>query len=269
MNFALIIIESGIRRAKKLKAGAKRRVLIVGLMVLSMLGFAVVAQGGVQGSKHDLSRAGGAIGVCAFCHTPHMASSVSGVKPLWNRSLQAFGTYTMYDSPTMSSHPGAGSVPSTVSLMCLGCHDGINSTAAETPGKSKHTLLNIGGSQYTFTAGDPASNPDPNVDCTKCHDALDERRFSLIMGWTWSEGSGIFVKDLVGGINLTDDHPISVTYPATSQFITASGGKVDILPLYNNKVECASCHDPHNTTFGLFLRKSNSGSQLCLTCHNK
>ncbi len=32
-------------------------------------------------------------------------------------------------------------------------------------------------------------------------------------------------------------------------------------------VECASCHDPHNTS-AMFLRMSNAGSRLCLTCHN-
>lgn len=59
----------------------------------------------------------------------------------------------------------------------------------------------------------------------------------------------------------------------------ASGGdgirqKTDLL-LYTRagddlpRVECASCHDPHNTTNGTFLRRTNAGSGLCLTCHNK
>jgi predicted CXXCH cytochrome family protein len=33
-------------------------------------------------------------------------------------------------------------------------------------------------------------------------------------------------------------------------------------------IECSSCHDPH-TTNPLFLRVSNEGSRLCLTCHDK
>ncbi|HSO06820.1 MAG TPA: cytochrome c3 family protein, partial [Pelomicrobium sp.] len=43
------------------------------------------------------------------------------------------------------------------------------------------------------------------------------------------------------------------------------------------EVECASCHDPHGVPSGgagsvfnpTFLRVSNAGSQLCLTCHVK
>ena len=34
-------------------------------------------------------------------------------------------------------------------------------------------------------------------------------------------------------------------------------------------VECGSCHDPHNTVTATFLRMSNSGSALCLACHDK
>ena len=37
-------------------------------------------------------------------------------------------------------------------------------------------------------------------------------------------------------------------------------------------VECASCHDPHveeTATRKTFLRIANTGSALCLTCHNK
>jgi predicted CXXCH cytochrome family protein len=33
-------------------------------------------------------------------------------------------------------------------------------------------------------------------------------------------------------------------------------------------VECATCHDPHSSN-SLFLRISNSGSGVCLACHNK
>jgi predicted CXXCH cytochrome family protein len=33
-------------------------------------------------------------------------------------------------------------------------------------------------------------------------------------------------------------------------------------------IECSSCHDPH-TKNDAFLRVSASGSQLCLTCHDK
>jgi predicted CXXCH cytochrome family protein len=51
--------------------------------------------------------------------------------------------------------------------------------------------------------------------------------------------------------------------------------KQDIMLFTNNKgvtgpsVECASCHDPHTPNNGTFLRVSNNGSGLCLSCHVK
>ncbi len=52
--------------------------------------------------------------------------------------------------------------------------------------------------------------------------------------------------------------------------------KQDIMLFTNNTafsgqptVECASCHDPHTPNNGVFLRVSNQGSGLCLSCHVK
>ena len=49
------------------------------------------------------------------------------------------------------------------------------------------------------------------------------------------------------------------------------GGTTSPLPSTTPQpyVECASCHDPHSTTNPTFLRVSNAGSGLCLTCHTK
>lgn len=250
---------------------AKKRILISSLVVLALFIMAVVAQGSIINSKHDLSKAGGNIGVCAFCHTPHFANTAAGAngggaaKPLWNRRLQSFATYSMYNSETLSNHPGAG--PSTASLMCLGCHDGINSEG----NNSKHTLANVNATRDYDYSGEGFSSA--NVNCTKCHPAGDANiSNSASMGW-WIKDLGFgltgFQKDVALGINLTDDHPVSMNYATSADYVPAASGKVDILPLFSGKVECPSCHDPHNTTIGLFLRKTNSGSALCLTCHIK
>jgi predicted CXXCH cytochrome family protein len=42
--------------------------------------------------------------------------------------------------------------------------------------------------------------------------------------------------------------------------------------LFDNKVECASCHDVHNTvsaTATKLLLIKNDVSKLCLSCHSK
>ena len=88
------------------------------------------------------------------------------------------------------------------------------------------------------------------------------------------------------GTDLRNDHPVAIAYEAAraanpSSYITQaiSGTKITVgttapLPLYgsstaNATVECASCHNPHNNSLGNFLRKANTGSAMCLTCHIK
>lgn len=75
----------------------------------------------VVGSEHDLSGTNAADDgrVCAYCHTPHNASS--SVVPLWNRDLIDTG-FTMYASPTIDMT--IATKPQGVSLACLSCHDG-------------------------------------------------------------------------------------------------------------------------------------------------
>ena len=73
------------------------------------------------------------------------------------------------------------------------------------------------------------------------------------------------------GTDLRNDHPISVLYDNTadSKFRSASSVGAAGLQLYGGKVQCGSCHDPHTAANRPFLRISNNGSSLCLTCHIK
>ena len=82
------------------------------------------------------------------------------------------------------------------------------------------------------------------------------------------------------GIDLSDDHPIGITYDAL--LISEDGGLhplstatmvgndtiADIL--FGGKVECASCHDVHSEQSNVnLLYRDNANSTLCLTCHDK
>ena len=95
------------------------------------------------------------------------------------------------------------------------------------------------------------------------------------------DANGQLINHVVGaGGDFTNDHPIAITYDEVSDLglqpkatVAAAG-----LPLFNNKVQCASCHDVHNwslspkTGFGgtPFLRiDNNTGSALCVACHKK
>jgi hypothetical protein len=105
------------------------------------------------------------------------------------------------------------------------------------------------------------------------------------------------------GKDLRNDHPIGVTFPTTTGGGTdwnTPGGTKSVLGMTNKffdensngrmdkaeirmydtgngaSVECASCHDPHGVSAtpggvinATFLRKTNTGSAVCLTCHSK
>ncbi|GBE34120.1 doubled CXXCH motif [bacterium BMS3Bbin06] len=222
-------------------------VIVSALGIGFSLTIALAAYGGsVVGSKHDLSSSS-TPEVCVFCHTPHFASTTINA-PLWNRKIGPV-TFTPYQSPTMDT--ACASPPSGVSLACLGCHDGVNSD------NDKHDLLNAPGS-----GGIPDTTSYPN--CARCHPTI----------YGYPDNSYIWL-----GVDLSDDHPISMPYPTPAQdpqFNTppdAQKGWGGISPtdvkLYSGKVECPSCHNVHDPDVSPFLRKSNAGSVLCTTCHIK
>lgn len=107
--------------------------------------------------------------------------------------------------------------------------------------------------------------------CLRCHDGTIARD-TIPIETTRSRfpnkrHPGIFTSGHGGS-----DHPVGVEYPrvadgyhpATS---VESGGAV-VLP--GGRVECISCHDPHNLSGQKYmLVMSNARSALCLTCHDK
>lgn len=200
------------------------------------------AAGTIVGSAHDFSTTGWAGGqICVACHTPHNAITSVSDAPLWNHTLTT-KNFALYSNPaTMNSTPGQ---PSGASRLCLSCHDG-----------------------------------------TVAVDSFGGATGSTTMTGSSAVGSGT--------VGLSDDHPISITYdtalatadgglrdPATYSTIIGEGaqsrtGTIATVMLYSGQVQCASCHDVHNTftiagTNGNpLLKRSKAGSALCLTCHNK
>lgn len=213
----------------------------------------------VVGSRHDLSTPE-TPQVCEFCHTPHHASDNIPGAPLWNRA-ETRQNFTLYGSPTMNTSPAqpgsALSGPGVLSRFCLSCHDGVNASSVVHGNlvSTKHDLVKPPG------GGMPDMTSYPN--CERCHpDYYSGRRRTLVLG-----------------TNLADDHPIAMPYPTTAQDPAFNappnaatgwgGGSNADVKLFAGGIECGSCHDAHNPGIVPFLRKSNAGSALCLTCHKK
>ena len=218
-------------------SGASTIRSVAGLF-LALLFSGLASAGTINGTAHDFTAQAWSGGqICVACHTPHGGNTTIATAPLWNHAVTN-ATYTLYSTSTLNAAVGQ---PDGVSKLCLSCHDGTV--------------------------------------------ALDS--FGGATGSTFMTGA-----KAVGAVStgsLANDHPISFTYddtlattdgalhPPTSTNVTigAAGkqktGTISNTILFSGKVQCASCHDVHNTftDSGKLLRVSMTGSKLCLTCHNK
>ncbi len=240
--------------------------------------------------------------VCVYCHTPHGANDVVQA-PLWNHTATQ-ASYTLYSELGTVTLTGNVTNPGTNSLTCLSCHDGTVAVDSiiNMPGSGRYdpaqkttvseTFLDSWGAVGAGGLGHASLGPDtpsrPGFECATCHQPI-------------AQGGDFGATDftvMVIGTDLRDDHPIGVNYPTVGPGVdfnetTGVRGNVTFfddngntrpdsneIRLYDTgqgpEVECASCHDPHGVrspgspTFNAtFLRVSNNGSGVCLTCHDK
>ena len=74
------------------------------------------------------------------------------------------------------------------------------------------------------------------------------------------------------GTHLGDDHPISFAYDSAlaaqnHELLDPASLPASVSLDNTGQLQCATCHDPHDNTFGKFLTMSNVESQMCRTCH--
>ncbi|WP_457618286.1 cytochrome c3 family protein [Lutibacter sp.] len=202
------------------------------LLTLGLAGFLSVVglSQNIAGSAHDFSGKTWNPGG-EVCEVCHTPhNAVTGLTaPLWNHEVTTT-TFTLYTNATSPSFDATASQPDGSSKLCLSCHDG---TVA---------MDNFGGQ---------------------------------------TGGTQFISGNELLGTDLSNEHPVSFTYDAA--LATTDGGLFDPTTtnsgiggtitgdlLLANKLQCSSCHDVHNGSgVANLLVKSNAGSALCLTCHNK
>ena len=253
--------------------------VLAGLLLASSAAF-----GGIAGSPHDLSGNTGVMSgsattadngeICVYCHTPHAGNATfaaGGNAPLWNKLPDAAGSKTSFPmyGQTIAGTAAATEVANP-SLACLSCHDGVSSI---------DSMVNAPGSGAAAGA------------------SLVARLITAV----GTNGNANIGQIATGGLAKT--HPISIPYngtdgltdaaeagspaslrPKTALLATGSGsawiGGTTIQDVLRgaDMIECGSCHDPHNGSALTvearaievnFLRHTNTGSQLCLGCHDK
>lgn len=129
-------------------------------------------------------------------------------------------------------------------------------------------LFRIEGQRQTFVPGRYTPGPSSLI-CLGCHDGT---LATSVIGSAHAMLAG--VRE---GFALPDgfawrDHPIGVPYPiGNNEYHTRLRLEHDgRIRLPDGRVECTSCHDPHNTAgVDKLLVMSNRRSALCLACHIK
>ena len=187
------------------------------------------AAGGIGASRHNLGaygvhfRAdnfdnnGGTTEICVFCHTPHHGSTNA---PLWNKGAQST-TYTAYGTTVAGSNVADADI-GAATLACLSCHDGVNTidTLVNAPGKGND------GSNNTL-----ASN----------------------FNWTFTE-DGNTVSDIIGstrltiGTDLTNDHPVSITYEVNKASLRATSTTINDLVMTTSVFSAADNDESDSAT---------------------
>lgn len=240
----------------------------LGLMVV-LAGLAPVwAQTGIKGSKHDLSSGvNDNYEVCVFCHTPHGASSEVEA-PLWNKPA-GVEAYRTYDSATID---GQTLPVGSVSSACLTCHDGTQAmdTVINAPGRGP------GDGRIGSGVGTMSTNVISNLGV----DLRNDHPVGIQYGG-YSEGRGQIDPNFVNsatGLQSAIMLGRRRWWVDTERVPNANRDKTDMI-LYTRSVngvdqpfvECATCHDPHrgSGTNPAFMRLTNRGSNLCLSCHVK
>lgn len=197
----------------------------------------------IAGTKHNLSESGpGPIKsddpdneICIFCHAPHRGRE--DVLWMWNRA-DSRSEYITYESSTLHAGEINGDrrrvgQPTGASKLCLSCHDG------------------------TIALGAVLSR---------------EQELSFPVGIEFLTDGRLAAGPGHLGTDLSDDHPVSFVY---DEALATSHGELvspELLPPNvrldrNGMLQCTSCHDPHDNTYGKFLVMGNAHSALCASCH--
>lgn len=228
------------------------------LVSASLLVFASAPQlalGGMEGTKHNLSKFNGievsSTEICVFCHTPQ-GDQRSAMVPLWAPSERKPSAYSTYDTLGRATSGTTGQIGS-VSVACLSCHDetqalGITALAYDHP---------FG---VVYRGESNLQDYDPKELVPEGHEPPPYRKGTRIIDTDFKRADmAVIDESPVWWVDTGEEGRQRTDIQLYTRFITEQ----DItLPF----IECASCHDPHSSNV-TFLRLEDNPGDLCLTCH--
>jgi len=223
--------------------------VIIAFGIFTLISVELFALSGAHaGLRQDLG--GDNNQICVYCHTPHASNVAFGAAPLWNKPttgtvFKMYGASSAGVAGVTMAGTATDAQPTDAALACLSCHDGVS---------AMNSVINAPGSGKISSTGTYIGTNPPSA-----------------------KPMGLVIQAVGFGGDMTDDHPISILYnegraglrPTTTPLVDFFGASTVGNLLRNGKVQCVSCHDPHGTGWSMYLRNGNTGSTLCLGCHNK
>jgi len=214
----------------------KYLVLVLVVVLFSTSAYSVT----IVGSKHDFSSKGwGTTEICQPCHAPHNNLNAAGTT-LWNHQAST-ATYTMYKASSHNYQPNDGS------LKCLGCHDGTVAVDSYGTRTGTNMMGSLSGGAATSLIGTDLSNDHP---ISAAYPTSGTSYNAMTISTTGTSASVAYGSGSTAG-----------SLRLTLQTSGANSGKFTI--------ECGTCHSAHNTAYEHMIKRDNTGSALCLTCHVK
>lgn len=212
---------------------------LIGVVVICLLLVtSLFSESNIRVTKHNLAsdQMNSELGnedICVVCHTPNVVKITNNGSISWDKNFYdtPYLLYGMVDRNSSDTN-----IKNNSSMACLSCHDGIS--AINIP-------VNLG------RGGREDSHSLQQV--------------------------GNLSMALQQPSNSKTNHPISIQYEVgkaglksldTSLYGWTNAKNIENL-LRDSRIECSSCHDPHEGTNARFLRIRNNSSTLCFGCHEK
>lgn len=189
----------------------------------------------------------------------------------------SFGqSQSIVDTQHNLSAGGPGDVRATTEeQVCIFCHTPHNSSPIQ---PLWNRFLPVSAySVYSSNALDaqPGQPTGSSKMCLSCHDGTIAVGSVISRDQIIQMSAGITTippgsSNL--GTDLADDHPISFAYDSLLVSQDPHLADPSTLPIElkldsNRELQCTTCHNAHDNTFGQFLTMDNTTSGLCMTCH--
>jgi predicted CXXCH cytochrome family protein len=185
---------------------------------------------------------------------------------------------SVLDSAHNLSATGPGSLrAASESQVCKFCHTPHRSAPASALWNRRNPGVTYTPYSSTTAEAEPGQPSGSSLLCLSCHDGtialgelLDRKGPVTMAGGVTMMPPGRSRT----GTDLSHHHPISFVYDARlasrrGELIVPAALPKEIKLDAGSELQCTSCHDAHDNSFGQFLVMPNQRSRLCITCHKK